>query len=180
MSVKFLYIAIFALIIGVEAHAQERAASGSVDTQMTWTALKTAVGAVEGKADAVNARVDQIVVCGRKGMVYAPGDGAADAQGCKSAVSGNQSAHWDINNGYAWAGQVLIQWGIACPPAGGSVYVGMPTPFPHSIMNVVSMINEPHYGATRANQFARIINANTIEVGKAGMNGCINWRAIGF
>ncbi len=66
-------------------HAQERAAGGAVDTQMTWSALSTQINGVSVKADAVNSRVDQAVVCGRLGKVYAPGATGADANGCLSA-----------------------------------------------------------------------------------------------
>ncbi|PZP38965.1 MAG: hypothetical protein DI585_05710 [Pseudomonas fluorescens] len=61
--------------------AQERSASGSVDLQMTWTALNSLVQSSVAKSDMVNARVDQVVVCNRKAMLYAPG-GGADADGC--------------------------------------------------------------------------------------------------
>jgi hypothetical protein len=62
--------------------AQERTAGGALDTQMTWTALSNVAKAASDKADMVSSRVDQVVVCGRKGMVYAPGLSGADGQGC--------------------------------------------------------------------------------------------------
>lgn len=69
------------------AMAQERSAGGPVDTQMTWSALTTLVNAANAKSDAVNSRVDQVVVCARKGKVYAPAPQVgADAQGCLSAT----------------------------------------------------------------------------------------------
>lgn len=64
------------------AHAQERAAIGNVQTQMTWSALSTLINGVSTKTDAVNSRVDQVVVCAKKGMVYAPGQTGADADAC--------------------------------------------------------------------------------------------------
>ncbi len=64
------------------ATAQERTAAGALDTQMTWTALKNLVDATSVKVDAVNARVDQGVVCGKKQMYYAPGANGADNDGC--------------------------------------------------------------------------------------------------
>jgi hypothetical protein len=68
-------------------HAQERTASGALDNQVTWTALSTLAKAASDKADAVNARVDQSVVCGRKGMVYAPGVAGIDGDGCLTAAT---------------------------------------------------------------------------------------------
>ncbi len=70
------------LALAGTGHAQERTAAGSLDTQMTWSALAAKVGAASDKAEAVNSRVDQIVVCGLKGMLYAPGHAKADGQGC--------------------------------------------------------------------------------------------------
>ena len=66
----------------VSSGAQERSASGSMDTQVTWTALSNLAKAANDKADMVGTRVDQIVVCGKKNMIYAPGAAGADAQGC--------------------------------------------------------------------------------------------------
>lgn len=77
---------IVALSLGFNSvHAQERAAGGTVETQMTWSALSSLVNAASAKADAVNSRVDQAVVCGKKGMVYAPGAAGVDGAGCISA-----------------------------------------------------------------------------------------------
>lgn len=59
-------------------YAQERTAGGSFDTQMTWTALSTLVKSADAKADMVNVRVDQVVACSRRGMLYAPNAGGGD------------------------------------------------------------------------------------------------------
>lgn len=67
--------------------AQERAAGGPVETQMTWSALNDLVKAANVKIEGVNSRIDQIVVCGTKGWTYAPGAPGADAQGCKEPVT---------------------------------------------------------------------------------------------
>ncbi len=64
------------------AVVQERAAGGPVETQMTWSALSEMVKSANLKTDGVNARVDQIVVCNRKAMAYAPGFAGADSEGC--------------------------------------------------------------------------------------------------
>lgn len=76
------------MILPVLATAQERSAMGAIDTQVTWSALRTMVDAANTKSDAVNARMDQVVVCGKKGMVYAPGATSADGDGCLSAGGG--------------------------------------------------------------------------------------------
>lgn len=63
-------------------HAQERTASGALDTQVNWNALKNIVNGANAKSDAVNTRVDQIVTCNKLMKLYAPGAENADGQGC--------------------------------------------------------------------------------------------------
>lgn len=62
--------------------AQERSAGGSVETQMTWSALSNLVSGANAKSDAVNARMDQVVKCNKKFKVYAPEVTGADGDGC--------------------------------------------------------------------------------------------------
>ncbi|RYG60188.1 MAG: hypothetical protein EON60_08015 [Alphaproteobacteria bacterium] len=60
------------------AQAQERAAGGNVEAQMTWTSLSSLVTGANEKSAAVNKRVDQIVTCNKKQMIFvdtAAGDG---------------------------------------------------------------------------------------------------------
>lgn len=68
------------------AQAQERTASGAISEQVTWSSLSAQISAVNSRTEAVNSRIDQLVVCARKGMIYAPGSG--DAQGCLEASQG--------------------------------------------------------------------------------------------
>lgn len=78
--------------------AQERAAGGTLDTQVTWTALSDMAKAASDKAAAVNTRVDQIVVCGKNGRIYAPGGVGADASGCMEAKAADGTTITNINN----------------------------------------------------------------------------------
>lgn len=78
--------------------AQERAAGGSLDTQVTWTALSDMAKAASDKATAVNTRVDQVVVCGKVGRVYAPGVAGADSNGCLDAMAVDTTTITSINN----------------------------------------------------------------------------------
>lgn len=66
--------------------AQERTAGSSLENQMTWTALSSMAKNAADKADMVDVRVNQIVVCSRKKMLYAPGMNGADSEGCVTAV----------------------------------------------------------------------------------------------
>lgn len=96
---KFLWLAALALpLLCSSAHAQERAAGSGMETQMTWTALSTQINAVSGKVDAVNSRVDQVVVCGKLGKIYAPGAPGATAQGCVEASSNSGTSLTSIVN----------------------------------------------------------------------------------
>ena len=96
---KFQIFILLGLALVGAPYAQERTAGGTLDTQMTWSALSAKIDAVSLKSDAVNTRVDQVVVCGKKGMTYAPGTQGADAEGCMAPQSvtkivncGNQGA----------------------------------------------------------------------------------------
>ncbi len=75
------------MALALPALAQERAATGPMDTQMTWTALSTMISSVGTKVDGANKRMDQLVICSKKGMLYAPGDAASDGQGCKASTA---------------------------------------------------------------------------------------------
>lgn len=79
---RILALGALCLAFAGAAQAQERTAIGGTDTQMTWSALSTLINGVSTKTDAVNSRVDQVVVCAKKGMVYAPGAPGIDGDGC--------------------------------------------------------------------------------------------------
>lgn len=81
---SFLPLIILCLT-AVTGNAQERAATGTTETQMTWSALSSKVNSTQSYAEGVNSRVDQIAACGKKGLVYAPGHAGADTGGCLSA-----------------------------------------------------------------------------------------------
>jgi hypothetical protein len=80
MMIKFFSV-LGLVLLATPAMAQERTAGSSLDTQMTWSGLSSQITTVKQRADSAHIRVDQVEVCGRKGMVYSPGNGA-DGQGC--------------------------------------------------------------------------------------------------
>ncbi len=82
MKLRLLPFILIGLTLVHVGQTQERAAGSSVDVQMSWSALSTMVQAVDTKTTAVNSRVDQIVVCSKKGMVYAPATAGIDTDGC--------------------------------------------------------------------------------------------------
>ncbi|MGP4686740.1 hypothetical protein ACSV5K_10295 [Agrobacterium pusense] len=80
--VKIVPIMLAALVMVPLSHAQERTAAGATETQMSWTALSTKIDAAKNAANEVNIRVNQIAACGRKGLVYGPGEPTRDSDGC--------------------------------------------------------------------------------------------------
>lgn len=82
MSLKFVMMA-GGLLVGGAVQAQERSAGGSLDMQMTWSALKTIVDGANAKSDAAHQRIDRIIACSKRGMAYVPTDEAeTTGDGC--------------------------------------------------------------------------------------------------
>lgn len=77
-------VGVFAMCAALSqgAFAQERAAGGTTETQMTWSALKSAVDTARTESKAAHDRIDQIELCNKKSMDYAPKVTGADADGC--------------------------------------------------------------------------------------------------
>lgn len=78
---KFLFI-LAALVATGPVMAQERSAGGTRETQMTWSALSNQISAVQAQVGNTNGRIDDIVTCAKKGMVYALGAAGVDSQNC--------------------------------------------------------------------------------------------------
>lgn len=68
------------------AHAQERTAGSALDAQMSWSALSSQIKSVDVKTEGVISKIDQAILCGKNGKIYAPGAPGADAGGCKDAA----------------------------------------------------------------------------------------------
>ena len=75
------------------SHAQERTASGNLQTETTWNALKTLVDAAQGTAKTAQitangamTKATKIEACGKKGLLYGPGVAGRDADDCISAA----------------------------------------------------------------------------------------------
>lgn len=73
------------LVMACPALAQERSAQGTLDSEVTWSALKAQIAQAETKAQASLAIMDAIKTCGNKQMLYAPSHTSKDAQGCVRA-----------------------------------------------------------------------------------------------
>ncbi|BAV53020.1 Uncharacterized protein MLTONO_p0550 (plasmid) [Mesorhizobium loti] len=80
------YLLTASALLTPPAIAQERAATGPMDTQMTWSALSDQISSLKTQVTGTNARMDQLVLCGKKGLLYAPGQAGADGQGCLAAA----------------------------------------------------------------------------------------------
>lgn len=73
---------LLAAIFPLMTQAQERAAGGTTETQMTWTALKSQVDTARAESTAAHTRIDKIQVCSKKQMIYVPNAAGADADDC--------------------------------------------------------------------------------------------------
>ena len=83
MNVILKSASVLALALcAITATAQERAASGDMDVQVTWTALKSEVDSAKAGTEIVKVKVDQVIKCNKKMMLYAPGASGADGDGC--------------------------------------------------------------------------------------------------
>lgn len=70
--------------------AQERTASGNLQSEASWASLRSLVEASDFKAQKAAILAEAIKNCGVKGMLYAPGTAGIDSQGCKAAASAAQ------------------------------------------------------------------------------------------
>ncbi len=79
---KYAIYSLYIVAFATAGHAQERTAAGVLDTQMTWSTLKSLVDAASVKSDAAHSRIDQILTCNKKNMIYSPDSSGTDTQGC--------------------------------------------------------------------------------------------------
>lgn len=88
MKKKTLFAGFMAIALGMTmaVQAQERAAGGTTETQMTWSALSSKVDLSLAESKGVNTRVDKVVVCNKKGMLYTPDKSGADKDACSFPV----------------------------------------------------------------------------------------------
>lgn len=70
------------------AFAQEITASGNLQTETSWAALRSLVEAANNQSKMAMALAEAIKSCGSKGMVYGPGVEGADTNGCLPQSSG--------------------------------------------------------------------------------------------
>lgn len=68
--------------------AQETTASGNLQTEASWSALKSLIDAANNQSKMAMVLAEAIKSCGSKGMVYGPGVAGADANGCLPQASG--------------------------------------------------------------------------------------------
>ena len=83
---RTLLLLLPALLAAPLAQAQERAAQMNGPTTLTWAALTAQVSKQLTLINQYNSSLDRVVYCGKTGMVYAPGVGGSDANGCMAAM----------------------------------------------------------------------------------------------
>ncbi|RYG61840.1 MAG: hypothetical protein EON60_02045 [Alphaproteobacteria bacterium] len=81
---KFYAIAMCCAALGaVNVQAQERAAAGALETQMTWSSLKNQVEGLKTQVSGLDTKINMVATCGKQGKVYTPGVG----NGCSLAAT---------------------------------------------------------------------------------------------
>ena len=72
---SFLVFGLALCVLTIQAPmAQERTSNNAaMDPQLDWSALSAQVTAASNETDTINARVDNILTCNRKAMLYVPG-----------------------------------------------------------------------------------------------------------
>ncbi len=81
---RYLVVAALAFAPVFQVLGQETTASGNLQVQSSWNALKTLVDEADSKARTAQILANAIKDCGVKGMFYSPGVSGADAKGCKA------------------------------------------------------------------------------------------------
>ncbi|NTB05788.1 hypothetical protein [Agrobacterium tumefaciens] len=78
----FVFVTVICLS-SLSAHAQERTAGGTLQTQASWNALQSLYEQANGTAKNAHFRLNQAEKCADKGMLYAPNSSNKDGDGCK-------------------------------------------------------------------------------------------------
>lgn len=164
-----LILSLLALLPNV--HAQERTAAGTMETQMSWSALNTKIATANTKADAVNTRIEQVIVCSRKGLLYAPGQSEADGQGCVKPFvddSAMNQLNTRMNSVLACAGQGRMFNGSSC------VTAAVATPAtPRLQCRVTSNVGPgPHYASRAQCNSDEILTGGGAQSETSGTNLC--------
>ena len=66
-----------ASLMAPSVQAQERSAIGKLDLEMPWSSLANQIAGFDAQLQGLNSRLDQMVLCGKIGKVYAPGAAGA-------------------------------------------------------------------------------------------------------
>ncbi len=74
------------LALPLTSTALEQVAAGTLNTQMSWTALSNSVAAVNTRVTNMNILVNQMLKCNNAGKVYAPNHASKDTDGCIQAA----------------------------------------------------------------------------------------------
>ena len=75
----------FLLGTPLSAPALEQTAAGTLNDQMSWSALSNSINSVNSRVTTMNILLNQMAACGNAGKVYAPNSPNKDADGCIQA-----------------------------------------------------------------------------------------------
>ena len=82
---KILFLA--TLLLVPAAYAQERTATGPLQTEASWAALKNLTEQANTNAQAAHIRLNQIETCAKEQKLYSPSTTGADEHGCIASAS---------------------------------------------------------------------------------------------
>jgi len=83
---KTFLILTFCLLVSA-VQAQERTATGPLQTEASWAALKSLSEQANTTAKTAHIRLNQMDVCAKEGKLYSPSIAGADEHGCIAAYS---------------------------------------------------------------------------------------------
>ncbi len=172
---------VFLIATSESSFAQERTASGNLQMETTWTALKGLAEQANNNAKTAHIKLKQLETCNAKGMFYAPENTSKDADGCiggagkivalrsnSSALSGltpNKNYLVSVYGTTADVAHIVVR---AC--GGGAVLsqtastwsTGRRTP-DSAVLAITAPASGCIQGFTKTNQAANSVHAFTIE-----------------
>lgn len=118
--------------------AQERVASGNLNTEANWGALRNLAELANTKAQTASILAEAIKACGMKDMIYAPQTAGADGSGCKKISSSPKTRvvtasvtafRWPGAAAMCPAGTLVVGGGGTCSSSIGWMFLNNSYPY---------------------------------------------------
>lgn len=98
--------------------AQETTASGNLQTEASWSALKSLIDAANNQSKMAMIAVEAIQNCGSKGMLYGPKSPSKDASGCVPIINSSAVVQVKASSGATKGNGKFASYAKATCPAG--------------------------------------------------------------